>query len=76
MYAGGAIAGLASIPAGVTQATATLHFYTRVFAWLGGGALVSALAATAIIPLLNRLMASPAPSVPEGAEIPGEGETA
>lgn len=56
MYAGGAIAGLASIPAGVTAATATLPLYTRVFAWLGIGALASAIVATAIIPLLNRLM--------------------
>jgi POT family proton-dependent oligopeptide transporter len=76
MYAGGAIAGLASIPAGVTQATETLHFYTRVFNWLGGGALVSALAATAIIPLLNRLVAGPVESIDKAAEIPGEGETA
>ncbi len=76
MYAGGAIAGLASIPAGVTQATATLHFYTRVFTWLGGGALVSALAATAIIPLLNRLMASPVPDGLRAAEVHGEEETA
>jgi proton-dependent oligopeptide transporter, POT family len=56
MYAGGAIAGLASIPSGVTNAIATLPFYTRVFAWLGAGALASAIAATAIIPWLNRLM--------------------
>ncbi len=56
MYAGGAIAGLASIPTGVTSATAMLPFYTRVFAWLGAGALASAIAATAIIPWLNRLM--------------------
>jgi proton-dependent oligopeptide transporter, POT family len=76
MYAGGAIAGLASIPAGVTQATATLHFYTRVFTWLGGGALVSALAATAIIPLLNRLMASPVPDGLRAVEVHGEEETA
>ena len=60
LYAGGAIAGMASIPAGVTQATATLPFYTRVFSLLGGGALVSALAATALVPLLNRLTAEPA----------------
>jgi len=72
MYAGGAVAGLASIPAGVTQATATLHFYTRVFAWLGGGALVSALAATAIIPLLNRLMASSAAGGMDAAGIAAE----
>ncbi|HTU33430.1 MAG TPA: oligopeptide:H+ symporter [Candidatus Acidoferrum sp.] len=56
MYAGGAIAGLASIPAGVTSAIDTLPFYTRVFAWLGAGAFVSAIVASAIIPLLNRLM--------------------
>jgi POT family proton-dependent oligopeptide transporter len=65
LYAGGAIAGLASIPAGVTAPTATVHFYTRVFVWLGTGALVSAIAATAIIPLLNRLMAAPAPAAGE-----------
>lgn len=59
LYAGGAIAGLASIPAGVTEPTATLHFYTRVFVWLGAGAFVSAVAGTAIIPLLNRLIAKP-----------------
>lgn len=58
MYAGGAIASLASIPAGISSATATLPFYTRVFAWLGAGALASALVATAIIPLLKRLMYS------------------
>ncbi len=56
MYAGGAIASLASIPAGLTSATSTLPFYTRVFAWLGVGALASAIVATAIIPLLKRLM--------------------
>jgi proton-dependent oligopeptide transporter, POT family len=56
MYAGGAIAGLASIPAGVTAPSATLHFYTRVFAWLGAGALAAAFVATALIPLLNRMM--------------------
>lgn len=56
MYAGGAIASLASVPAGVTSAMATLPFYTRVFAWLGVGALASAIVATAMIPWLKRLM--------------------
>ncbi len=64
LFAGGAIAGLASIPTGVIRATETLHFYTRVFAWLGGGALACALVATAIIPLLKRLMAAPVPNGP------------
>lgn len=36
----------------------TLPLYTRVFAWLGVGALVSAIVATAMIPWLNRLMHS------------------
>lgn len=64
LYAGGAIASLANIPAGIIQPTATLHFYTRVFTWLGAGALAAAFVATAIIPLLNNLMARPA-SVPD-----------
>jgi proton-dependent oligopeptide transporter, POT family len=58
MYSGGAIASLASIPSGVVQPTATLDFYTRLFTWLGGGALACGVIATAIIPLLNRLMSS------------------
>jgi len=59
LYVGGAIAGLASIPKGVTQPTATLHFYIHVFVWLGTAALACAVAATAIIPLLKYLMANP-----------------
>jgi proton-dependent oligopeptide transporter, POT family len=58
MYAGGAIASLASVPAGITSAIATLPFYTRVFTWLGAGALAAAIVATAMIPWLNRLMNS------------------
>jgi len=56
MYAGGAIASLASIPAGIIQPVQTLHFYTRLFLWLGGGAFVCAIIATGIIPLLNSWM--------------------
>jgi len=59
-YAGGAIAGLASIPAGVTSAVATLPIYTRLFAWLGIGALAAAIVATLLVPWLNRLVAMPA----------------
>jgi proton-dependent oligopeptide transporter, POT family len=55
-YAGGAIAGLASIPAGVTSAVATLPIYTRLFAWLAIGALAAAVIATLLVPWLNRLM--------------------
>lgn len=58
MYSGGAIASLASIPSGIVEPTATLHFYTQLFVWLGGGAFVCGIIATAIIPLLNRLMYS------------------
>lgn len=54
LYAGGAIAALASVPAGVTQATASLPLYMHVFLWLGAGALVCALIATALVPLLDR----------------------
>ena len=64
LYAGGAIASLASIPAGVTRPVATLPIYTDLFAWLGVGALVCALAASAIVPLLNRLMVRPE-SIPD-----------
>jgi len=56
MYAGGAIASLASIPGGTVGATATLPIYTRLFWGLGAGALICAIVATAITPLLERLM--------------------
>ena len=58
MYAGGAIASLASIPGGAFQAVATLPIYARLFLWLGVGALVVAIMATAMIPWLKRLMAT------------------
>lgn len=56
LYAGGAIASLASIPSGAVQATATLPIYARLFLGLGVGALACGIVATAIIPLLKRLM--------------------
>ncbi|MGH9536153.1 MAG: peptide MFS transporter [Terriglobales bacterium] len=62
MYAGGMLAGLASVPAGVTRAAASLPFYMHVFLWLGAGALVCAVAATALVPLLRRCGAAPAES--------------
>jgi proton-dependent oligopeptide transporter, POT family len=61
-YAGGAIAGLASIPPGLTSPIATLPIYTRLFAWLGIGALAAAVIATLLVPWLNRLAAAPAAS--------------
>ena len=63
-YAGGAIASLASIPSGMTSAVATLPIYTRLFTWLGIGALAAALVATLIVPWLNRLTAVPAAEEP------------
>lgn len=70
MYAGGAIAGLASIPSGTFQPAATLPVYTRLFFGLGAAALLCAIAATAIVPLLNKMMLrheemdnSPLPSI-------------
>lgn len=60
LYAGGGIAGLASIPSGMTSAVATLPLYTRLFAWLGTGALAAAIVATLLVPWLNRLVAAPA----------------
>jgi proton-dependent oligopeptide transporter, POT family len=59
-YAGGAIAGLASIPAGMTSAAATLPIYIRLFTWLGVGALAAAIIANLLVPWLNRLTATPA----------------
>jgi len=59
-YAGGAIAGLADIPAGMTSAVATLPIYTRLFTWLGVGALVAAVVTTLLVPWLDRLAAPPA----------------
>jgi len=59
-YAGGAIAALASVPVGVTSAVATLPVYTRLFAWLGAGALAAAVIATLLVPWLNRMVAVPA----------------
>lgn len=56
LYAGGAIAGLASIPSGTIGATATLPIYTHLFWGLGAGALACAIVATAITPLLQRMM--------------------
>ena len=66
-YAGGAIAGLASVPAGVTSAVETLPIYTHLFTGLGIGALVAAVIATLLVPWLNRLMAAPAAANPASA---------
>lgn len=57
-YAGGAIASLASVPAGSTLAATTLPIYVRLFLALGAAALLCAVIATALIPLLRRLTAS------------------
>jgi proton-dependent oligopeptide transporter, POT family len=71
-YAGGAIAGIASIPTGMTSAVETLPIYTRLFAWLGIGALAAAIVATLLVPWLNRLTAAPA----QGARSPPRVEPA
>ena len=63
-YAGGAIAGLASIPPGMTSAVQTLPIYTRLFVWLGVGALAAAIVVTLLVPWLNRLAAVPAKEAP------------
>lgn len=59
LYAGGAIASLASIPAGAVSAVETLPLYTRLFTWLGIGAVAAALLTTLLLPWLNRLTAEP-----------------
>jgi proton-dependent oligopeptide transporter, POT family len=56
LYAGGAIASLASIPNGPVQPTDTLPIYAHLFWGLGLGALACAIVATAITPLLERMM--------------------
>lgn len=56
LYAGGAIASLASIPAGTVQAAVSLPIYARLFWGLGIAALICAIVATGLIPLLKKLM--------------------
>ncbi|HEV2443596.1 MAG TPA: oligopeptide:H+ symporter [Steroidobacteraceae bacterium] len=68
LYAGGAIAGLASIPAGVTSAVASLPIYTRLFTWLGVGALAAAIVATLLVPWLDRMAAAPTEEDRQGNE--------
>ncbi|MGH9414504.1 MAG: peptide MFS transporter [Terriglobales bacterium] len=58
LYAGGWIAGLASVPNGVASVTESLSLYMHVFGWLGVGALVCAAAATTLVPRLNRWTAA------------------
>jgi len=58
LYAGGAIAGLASVPKGATPQQ-SLPIYTGLFLWLGCGALLCAVITSAIIPLLKRLIRPP-----------------
>lgn len=60
LYGGGALASLASIPTGMTSPVQTLPIYTRLFAWLGTGALACAIVATLLVPWLRRLTAGPA----------------
>jgi POT family proton-dependent oligopeptide transporter len=60
LYGGGALASLASVPPGMTSPVQTLPIYTHLFAWLGIGALASAIVATLLVPWLRRLTADPA----------------
>ena len=60
LYGGAALASLASIPTGMTSPVQTLPIYTRLFAWLGTGALACAIVATLLVPWLRRLTAGPA----------------
>ncbi len=74
LYAGGAIASLASIPAGTPSALETLPIYTRLFTWLAVGALAAAVIATLLVPWLDRLAAAPVdeePSTPDAAAMAG-----
>src|SRR5574337_844558 len=65
-YAGGAIAGLAHVPPGLSGAAATLPIYMRLFGGLALAALVCAFIVTAAIPLLKSLSAREAepPAMP------------
>jgi len=54
-YIGSFVANYASVPAGVTQASATLPLYTRLFEILGWVAVAGVAAALLMLPLLRRL---------------------
>ena len=58
-YAGGAIAGLAHVAAGITAATQSLPVYQHLFVGLGIAALGCALVASAGVPWLVKLTAAP-----------------
>jgi proton-dependent oligopeptide transporter, POT family len=66
-YLGGFVATYAAVPERVTDPVQTLPLYTHLFYGLGVVAVVGALLATAVVPLMKRLSAPETPAVlPEG----------
>ena len=59
-YLGSVVATFASVPADVTDPVTTLHLYARLFAGLGGVAVLGTVLAFALLPVMRRL------SVPAG----------
>jgi len=69
-YLGGFVATYAAVPQDVVDPVKTLPLYTHLFYGLGAVAIIGALLAAAVIPLMKRLSASaPEPALPAG--IPG-----
>ncbi|WP_111745987.1 peptide MFS transporter [Salinisphaera orenii] len=55
-YIGGAIAGIASVPEGVTDPVKSLPLYTELFMKLGIAALIAAVILSCLVPWLKRLI--------------------
>lgn len=64
-YVGGAVAGIASVPEGVTDPMQSLPLYMNLFTKLGIAALVAAVVFTFFVPWLKRLIDGPAAGVGE-----------
>jgi POT family proton-dependent oligopeptide transporter len=70
LYMGGFVATYAAVPQSVTDPVKTLPLYTHLFSGLGVVAVIGALLASAVVPLMKRLSAGEAPvALPAG--IPG-----
>lgn len=71
-YAGGAVAGIASVPEGVTDPVQSLPLYIHLFVKLGIAALIAALVVTCFVPWLKRLVDGPT----ETAQSPASADAA
>ncbi|HET9106802.1 MAG TPA: hypothetical protein VFN79_06390, partial [Steroidobacteraceae bacterium] len=57
-YMGGFVATYAAVPQDVTDPVKTLPLYTHLFYGLGGVAIIGAVLAAAVVPLMKRLSAN------------------